>query len=105
MDERERLVADLGDKSVMILRNHGLLTAGVSVEHAFQQLQQLERACNIQVAAQAAGNAELIFPPREVVEKVEQQAKVFASGEGPGVARHWNALIRQLERTDTDYKN
>ena len=105
LDERERLVADLGDKSVMILRNHGLLTAGVSVEHAFQQLQQLERACNIQVAAQAAGNAELIFPPAEVVEKVEQQAKVFASGEGPGVARHWNALIRQLERSDTDYKN
>ncbi|WP_431702932.1 class II aldolase/adducin family protein [Pseudomonas sp. BR20] len=105
LDERERLVADLGDKSVMILRNHGLLTAGVSVEHAFVQLQQLERACNIQVAAQAAGNAELIFPPAEVVKKVEQQAKVFASGEGPGVARHWNALIRQLERTDTDYKN
>lgn len=105
LDERERLVADLGDKSVMILRNHGLLTAGVSVEHAFQQLQQLERACNIQVAAQAAGNAELIFPPAEVVAKVEQQAKAFASGEGPGVARHWNALIRQLERNDTDYKN
>ncbi|WP_226457494.1 class II aldolase/adducin family protein [Pseudomonas sp. AF03-9] len=105
LDERERLVADLGDKSVMILRNHGLLTAGISVEHAFQQLQQLERACNIQVAAQAAGNAELIFPPKEVVEKVEQQAKAHASGEGPGVARHWNALVRQLERSDTDYKN
>ena len=67
-----------------------------------QQLQQLERACNIQVAEQAAGNAELIFPPREVVEKVEQQAKVFASGEGPGVARHWNALIRQLERSEAE---
>jgi len=105
LDERERLVADLGDKSVMILRNHGLLTGGVSVEHAFQQLQSLERACNIQIAAQAAGNAELIFPPAEVVTKVEQQAKVFSNGEGPGVARHWNALVRQLERTDTDYKN
>ncbi len=53
--KRERLVADLGDKSVMILRNHGLLTAGISVEHAFQQLQGLERACNIQIAAQAGG--------------------------------------------------
>ena len=105
LDERERLVADLGDKSVMILRNHGLLTGGVSVEHAFQQLQSLERACNIQIAAQAAGNTELIFPPAEVVAKVEQQAKVFSNGEGPGVARHWNALVRQLERTDTDYKN
>ena len=105
LDERERLVADLGDKSVMILRNHGLLTAGISVEHAFQQLQGLERACNIQIAAQAAGNAELVFPPQEVVAKVEEQAKAHSSGEGPGVARHWNALIRQLERSDTDYKN
>ncbi|MGC1332184.1 class II aldolase/adducin family protein, partial [Pseudomonas sp.] len=105
LDERERLVADLGDKSVMILRNHGLLTGGVSVEHAFQQLHGLERACAIQVAAQAAGNVELVFPPREVVEKVEQQAKGHSSGDGPGVARHWNALIRQLERTDVDYKN
>ena len=37
--------------------------------------------------------------------ETEQQAKVFSNGEGPGVARHWNALVRQLERTDTDYKN
>ena len=50
------------------------------------------------------GNAELIFPPAEVVAKVEKQAEVFKSGDGPGVVRHWNALIRQLERTDTDYK-
>ncbi|WP_426115135.1 class II aldolase/adducin family protein [Pseudomonas sp. DSP3-2-2] len=104
LDERERLVADLGDKSVMILRNHGLLTGGVSVEHAFQQLHRLEYACNIQIAAQSAGNAELIYPPAEVVAKVEEQAKVFSNGHGPGVARHWNALIRELERTDTSYK-
>ena len=105
LDERERLVKDLGDKSVLILRNHGLLTAGISVEHAFQQLHVLERACTIQIAAQAAGNVELIFPPAEVVAKVEKQAEVFKGGDGPGVARHWNALIRQLERSDTDYKN
>ncbi|GFM58228.1 class II aldolase [Pseudomonas cichorii] len=104
LDERERLVADLGDKSVMILRNHGLLTAGVSVEHAFQQLHSLEYACNIQIAAQAAGNAQLIFPPAEVIATVENQAKAIKDGNGPGVARHWSALIRQLERTDTDYK-
>ena len=105
LDERERLVADLGDKSVMILRNHGLLTAGISVEHAFQQLQSLERACNIQIAAQAGGNAELIFPPSEVVAKVEEQARRHAQGDGPGVARHWDALIRQLERSDTGYRD
>lgn len=105
LDERERLVADLGDKSVLILRNHGLLTAGVSVEHAFQQLHGLERACTIQIAAQAAGNAKLVFPPAEVVAKVETQAEVFKKGDGPGVERHWNALIRQLERSDSEYKS
>jgi ribulose-5-phosphate 4-epimerase/fuculose-1-phosphate aldolase len=105
LGERERLVADLGDKSVMILRNHGLLTGGVSVEHAFQQLHNLEYACNIQIAAQAAGNAELLFPPEAVVRKVEEQAKAFKNPTGPGVARHWNALIRELERGGTDYKN
>jgi len=104
LGERERLVADLGDKSVMILRNHGLLTAGISVEHAFKQLHNLEYACNIQIAAQASGNAELIFPPQEVVKKVEEQAKVFQDGNGPGVARHWNALIRELDRQGTAYK-
>lgn len=104
LDERERLVEDLGDKSVMILRNHGLLTGGVSIEHAFQQLQSLERACNIQIAAQAAGNEQLLFPPAEVVAKVEQQARRHAEGTGPGVARHWDALIRQLERVDVEYK-
>ncbi|MGE7960305.1 class II aldolase/adducin family protein [Pseudomonas sp. NPDC089530] len=104
LDERERLVADLGDKSVLILRNHGLLTAGISVEHAFQQLHLLERACNIQIAAQASGNAELIFPPAEVVAKVEKQAEAFKNGDSPSVARHWDALIRQLERSDTAYK-
>ncbi|KPC45769.1 MULTISPECIES: class II aldolase/adducin family protein [Pseudomonas syringae group] len=105
LSERERLVADLGDKSVMILRNHGLLTGGVSVEHAFQQLHALEYACNIQIAAQSAGNAELVFPPREVIAKVEEQAKAIKDGHGPGVARHWNALIRELERSGTDYRD
>jgi ribulose-5-phosphate 4-epimerase/fuculose-1-phosphate aldolase len=104
LNERERLVADLGDKSVMILRNHGLLTGGISVEHAFQQLHNLERACNIQIAAQSAGNAELLFPPAEVVAKVEKQASAHARGDGPKVALHWDALVRQLERHDLDYR-
>lgn len=105
LDERGRLIADLGDKDVMILRNHGLLTAGVSVEHAFQQLQGLEYACNIQIAAQSAGNDELILPPAQVVAKVEEQAKVFKDGNGPGVQRHWKALIRELDRHGTDYQH
>ncbi|RZI95595.1 MAG: class II aldolase/adducin family protein, partial [Rubrivivax sp.] len=44
-DERRRLVADLGDNDVMILRNHGLLAVGRTVAEAFVNMQRLERAC------------------------------------------------------------
>lgn len=98
LDEQERLVADLGDSNIFILRNHGLLTGGISVEHAFRELHGLERACNIQIAAQAGGNADLLHAPQAAIEKVREQSARFADGHGPGIQRHWDALIRQLER-------
>ncbi|MFH7618109.1 class II aldolase/adducin family protein, partial [Pseudomonas syringae pv. tagetis] len=57
-----------------------------------------------QIAAQSAGNAELLFPPQEGIAKVEEQAKAIKDGHGPGVARDWNALIRELDRRGTDYR-
>ena len=98
LDEQQRLVADLGDSNIFILRNHGLLTGGTSVEHAFRELHGLERACNIQIAAQAGGNADLLHAPQAAIEKVHEQSARFADGQGPGVKLHWDALIRQLER-------
>src|SRR3546814_16671571 len=53
LEERERLVADLGDNDVMILRNHGLLSVGRTVREAFLRMYYLERSCEVQVAAQA----------------------------------------------------
>src|SRR5437868_11268094 len=53
--EKPRLVADLGDKSHMILRNHGLLTVGGTAAEAFLAMFLLERACKIQILAQAGG--------------------------------------------------
>lgn len=106
LDEQQRLLADLGDSNIFILRNHGLLTAGVSVEHAFRELHGLERACNIQIAAQAGGNADLLHAPAAAIEKVRQQSEQFSDGHGPGVHLHWDALIRQLERAvGQDYKH
>lgn len=63
--ERERLVADLGPHKAMILRNHGLLAAGISVGHAFQEIHFLERACQAQIQA-LSGNSKLIYPSEEV---------------------------------------
>lgn len=103
LDEQARLVHNLGDSNILILRNHGLLTGGVSVEHAFRELHGLERACNIQIAAQAGGNADLLLAPQAAIDKVHQQSASAASGDNPKIQLHWDALIRQLDREGQDY--
>ena len=62
--ERERLAANLGDKNVMILRNHGLLTCGTSVGEAFMKMYYLERACKVQLQVLSSGQA-FELPARE----------------------------------------
>ena len=63
VDERERLVRDLGDHEAMILRNHGLLVVGRTVPAAFNVLFRLERACQVQIMALSC-NTKLIYPPQ-----------------------------------------
>lgn len=101
LDERERLVAHLGAKNVMILRNHGTLTCGHNVAAAYVRMFFLERACQMQIAAQAGG-AELILMSKAMQERVHQQATSGASGWGE---RDWPALLRLLDREDPSYKN
>ena len=72
--ERERLVADLGSKNAMILRNHGTLAVGETVGACFLRLYFLERACEAQVLMLSAGRENLNNPPEGTPEKVEQQA-------------------------------
>jgi ribulose-5-phosphate 4-epimerase/fuculose-1-phosphate aldolase len=99
-DEQQRLVADIGDKDVLILRNHGLLTMGASVPKAFELMFFLERACQIQIAALAGGA--LIHPPQAVRERTSAQ---FAQDDSYVQGRDWQALLRLLERTDPGYKD
>jgi ribulose-5-phosphate 4-epimerase/fuculose-1-phosphate aldolase len=94
-DEKPRLVADLGDRSSLILRNHGLLTVGETVAEAWVAMYYLEASCAIQVRAQAGG--ELIPVPKEVL---EQPASRMRQG-----ARVWPGLLRRLDRLDPSYKN
>lgn len=100
LDERQRLAADLGDRSTMILRNHGLLTAGRSIGEAFVTMDQLEKSCAAQLAAQRTG-AELIYPSPEVCEKVARQA---AAKSEPAGQTEWAALLRMLDRVDQSYR-
>ena len=108
--ERERLVRDLGDKPVIILRNHGLLTVGHSAQQAFLRMYYLEKACEIQLTAQAGG-ATLVFPPKETCEHAERQfnapsvASETTLSDTDGYDLAWSALLRLLDRIDPTYKN
>lgn len=101
--EAPRLAQDLGDARQMILRNHGLLTVGPTVCQAFQGLYNLQRACEIQIAAES-GDAPLIHISEQIMEKT---MAMFASGAvaGPGRDLLWEALLRRLDRTQPDYRS
>ncbi|MFL9921672.1 class II aldolase/adducin family protein [Paraburkholderia fungorum] len=70
--ECDRLANDLGDRRLMILRNHGLLACGPTIADAFLDLYNLQRACEVQIAAQVGG-AKLHFPPQQAVENCAAQ--------------------------------
>lgn len=100
LDEQQRLVADMGDCMTMILRNHGLLSAGRTVREAVDYMYYLERACQAQIAAMAGG-AKLAMPPPGVAEKVAAQFNRPGYQEKKG---EWRALLRALDKTDPSYK-
>jgi ribulose-5-phosphate 4-epimerase/fuculose-1-phosphate aldolase len=103
LDERERLVADLGDRHFMILRNHGTLTVGETVADAFVRMFALERACKVQVMAMAGG-AELTMPSEQAIRQAgELQRTGFASGAIGDLA--WPALLRTLDAEDPSYRD
>ena len=108
LDERQRLAANLGDKNILILRTHGLLTCGETVAQAFVRMYRLERACQVQIAAQSTG-AKLIVPPRPVCEISAERSDDFLVPEGKkGYSRNPNpefaALMRLLDKRDPSYR-
>ena len=100
-DEKPRLQADLGDRTYLMLRNHGLLTVGRTVAEAFLAMYIFESTCRIQVSAQAGG--ELVPVNPRIVDGVAQAMKVQT--DGIGAAFVWPSLLRKLDRVDSTYKN
>lgn len=100
-EERDTLVRDLGDKSVMILRNHGLLTTGRSVAEAFWHMLMTQRACEIQIAA-LAGGAPLHMLSERLQKLVPQQMDEATVGRGGGNI-DWEAYLRELDRIAPDF--
>ncbi len=101
-DEKPRLVADFGDKTYLMLRNHGLLTVGRTVADAFLSMYNFESACAIQVRAMAGGT--LLRPiPEPIIANAMHQARQVTQSEYGALA--WPALLRKLERLDPGYRS
>ncbi|MBL4908168.1 MAG: class II aldolase/adducin family protein [Sneathiella sp.] len=100
LDERERLVRDLGDNIAMILRNHGLLTVGGTVSEAFRRIYYLEKSCLAQIHA-LSGGSEVIIPPKEVCETAVAQFTDLGSKN----VLEWAGLLRLLDRKGSNFRH
>ncbi len=100
-EECRRLASDMGDKYLMILNNHGLLTAGRNPGECFYNIYTLENACKIQVDALASGQ-ELVVPSKEA----QARAALWGiPGDTPGGETEWAAISRLIEKIAPDYKS
>ena len=97
--ECQRLAASMGAHNAMIMRNHGLLTAGRSVGEAFMLMYSLERACRVQIQVLASGQT-LSLPTPEICEQAARQYEAFWPGK-----YEWPALIRLIDAEDPSYRD
>lgn len=103
-DERERIVADMGDNNALLLRNHGTLTCGETAADAFNRMFFLERACQMQIMALSAGRENLL----ECGDDLQNVVKSQSPKEGTAMLSNlliWPALKRKLERDCPGYAN
>lgn len=101
-DEKPRLVRDLGDRSFLMLRNHGLLTVAPTVPDAFVLMYVFQNSCAIQVRAQAGGG-ELVHVDQRIIDGARAQAKQVLRGAGGALV--WPGLLRKLDRVDSTWRD
>ena len=99
--EQASLIADLGSAEAMILRNHGLLTAGKTIGEAFNWMHRLELSCRSQLAAMAC-NTPFSPVPERVIEETYQNYQ--PSTRRPYGLMEWPALLRMLDRQDPSFR-
>lgn len=102
-DEKPRLVANLGDKNMLILRNHGLLACGRSIPEAFQSIWAMQRSCEVQVACDTTGKS-IIPVGKDVLARTEQLMTMQSMGQPTGDLE-FAALTRIIEKSDPTYKD
>lgn len=99
LDERDRILASLGQKNCLILRNHGLLTVGRTVAEAFYYMYYLNKACEIQVQVLSSG-AKPIIPSPEICEHTARQFEEVYHKHNQEFEMVWEANRRLLDRLD-----
>ena len=102
-DEKPRLLANMGDKNMLILRNHGLLSCGRTIPEAFYSMWAMQRSCEVQVACDATGNA-LIPVADEVLERTGQLMAIQSMGQ-PAGELEFKAMTRIIDKLDPSYKD
>jgi ribulose-5-phosphate 4-epimerase/fuculose-1-phosphate aldolase len=101
LDERERLVADLGPVNTqLLLRNHGTLALGATAGQAWLDIYALEKSCTAQVRTLSAGREGVLIAPEEGQAEVRRQ---FTRNNGRMAALAWTALRRKLDRVLPGY--
>jgi ribulose-5-phosphate 4-epimerase/fuculose-1-phosphate aldolase len=100
LGERERIAADIGTHPALVMRNHGLLTAGRDIPHAFYLMYYLDRACRVQMQVLASGRTVEIPDPVTC----EKAARQFEEDRVPMGQREWPALLRELDRIDPGFR-
>ena len=102
--ERERLLRDLNDGAMLILRNHGTLTLGETVGEAFARMNRLERACRLQILALSGGAEPNPVPQTVIDHAMAQGPQIYGKGgQSAGGALVWAALMRKLDRESPGY--
>jgi ribulose-5-phosphate 4-epimerase/fuculose-1-phosphate aldolase len=99
-DEQARLVANLANRPAMLLRNHGSLTVGRTIPEAFVLMETLDRACDVQLRAQAAG-VRLVQPLDAMC--ATAHAQLVGDGSPEGVLE-WPSLLRRLDAASPQYR-
>jgi ribulose-5-phosphate 4-epimerase/fuculose-1-phosphate aldolase len=101
--EKEKLVSNLGTKNQLILRNHGLLSCGTTLPEMFNNTWLLQRACEVQVACDAAGKPTIAID-EAIAQKSEALLKVQRAGAATGELE-FKAMQRKIDRIDDSYRD
>lgn len=101
-DEGPRLLAALGDKRILMLRNHGPVVLGHTLGEIFLTHWSLQRACEIQMATLSMGTP--IRVPDEVIAVHQRDLSQVQLLGGPGAA-DLAAMIRRVDAIDPSWRD